>query len=238
MRLPKSAKPGPVERARVLIVTDRAIGPVVALALNHGVFSTRIVADLTEAEGLRKSWAPQLVIVDLDMRDSPLFLIGGRVRARRLPTIALTSRGDFKAKMDAFERGVDDIVAVPFVPEELVARVLAVMRRAYGEGVRFVPVISAGGLKIDLLNQEVTASGRKVPLTGIEQALLYLLASHPGETVARQTILDAVWGRDYAAESNVVDRHVRNLRGKLHDHWRTPRYIATVSGKGYRFVAE
>ena len=74
-------------------------------------------------------------------------------------------------------------------------------------------------------------------LTGLEQSLLYLLAANAGRVVTRDEILDALWGVDYVADSNVVDRHIRNLRAKLQNDWRKPRFIATVPGRGYRFVA-
>jgi DNA-binding response OmpR family regulator len=73
-------------------------------------------------------------------------------------------------------------------------------------------------------------------LSGIEQSLLYLLASRPGRVVMREQILDAIWRTDFVAESNVVDRHVRSLRIKLQDDYRHPRFIATDPGQGYRFV--
>jgi DNA-binding response OmpR family regulator len=73
-------------------------------------------------------------------------------------------------------------------------------------------------------------------LTSLEQSLLYLLAANAGQLVTREQILDNLWGVDYAPGSNVVDRHVRNLRTKLQDDWRRPRFIATVLGRGYRFV--
>ena len=75
-----------------------------------------------------------------------------------------------------------------------------------------------------------------VHLSGIEQSLLYLLASRAGRVVAREDILDGIWGKDFVAESNIVDRHVRSLRVKLQDDYRHPRFIATVPGQGYRFV--
>jgi DNA-binding response OmpR family regulator len=111
------------------------------------------------------------------------------------------------------------------------------MRRSYGDSVPLVPVVSAGELHIDMLNQRVRIGDRRVALTAVEQAILYLLASHAGETLDRETILDVVWGSDYLAESNVVDRHIRNLRLKLGENWRRPRYIATVAKRGYRFVS-
>ena len=86
------------------------------------------------------------------------------------------------------------------------------------------------------MNQQVKVGKHRPVLTSIEQALLYLLASNPGQTLGRDEILDALWGADYVAGSNVVDRHVRNLRLKLKDDWQKPRFIGTVAGKGYRFL--
>ena len=154
----------------------------------------------------------------------------------RLPVIALTRRGDLKAKLMAFERGVDDILTVPFSPEEFVARVLAIMRRAYQDAIVFTPVLRLGDLEIDILNRRVRAAETELHLTSLEQSLLYLLAANAGRVLTRDEILDYLWGADYVAESNVVDRHIRNLRIKLQNHSRRTRYIATVPGRGYRFV--
>ena len=154
----------------------------------------------------------------------------------RLPIIALTRRGDLKAKLAAFERGVDDILTVPFSPEEFVARVLAIMRRTYRDAVVFTPVLRLGDLEIDILNRRVRAGDTELHLTSLEQSLLYLLAANAGRLLTRDEILDHLWGADYVAESNVVDRHIRNLRVKLQNHSKRPRYIATVPGRGYRFV--
>ena len=151
--------------------------------------------------------------------------------------IALTRRGDLRTKLAAFDRGADDILTVPFSPEELVARTLALMRRSYRDAaVAFAPVLRLGELEIDILNRVVRAGGHALHLTSLEQSLLYLLAANAGRLLTRDEILDHLWGVDYAAESNVVDRHVRNLRAKLQNDWHKPRYIATVPGKGYRFV--
>jgi len=163
-------------------------------------------------------------------------LVGTTPGAARIPTVALTRRGDLKTTLAAFDRGVDDILSVPFSPEELVARVLALMRRSYGAEVAFTPTIRLGELEIDILNRHVRAGGSELHLTGLEQHLLYLLAANAGRVLSRDEILDALWGVDFMADSNVVDRHIRNLRIKLQDGWQQPRYIATVPGRGYRFV--
>jgi DNA-binding response OmpR family regulator len=97
------------------------------------------------------------------------------------------------------------------------------------------PVIRAGELEIDLLHRQVRVDQRDLHLTPLEVSLLYLLAANAGQALTRDEILNQIWGTDFVAESNVVDHHVRNLRAKLRDDWRQPRYIATVPGKGYRF---
>jgi two-component system alkaline phosphatase synthesis response regulator PhoP len=91
-------------------------------------------------------------------------------------------------------------------------------------------------MQIDILNREVRTGSSVIHLTGLEQALLYLLASRGGRVVTRDQILDVLWGTDFVAESNIVDRHVRSLRSKLQNDFRKPRFIETVPGKGYRFV--
>src|SRR3954470_12478461 len=108
--------------------------------------------------------------------------------------------------------------------------------RSHEETVMFSPVIRFGELEVDILHRRVRVDGQDVHLTPLELSLLYLLAANAGTILTRDDILDHLWGHDYAADSNVVDRHVRQLRAKLDDDWRRPRYIATVPGKGYRFV--
>ena len=131
---------------------------------------------------------------------------------------------------------MDDILTVPFSPEEFVARVLAIMRRTYREAAVFTPVLRLGDLEIDILNRRVRAGDTELHLTSLEQSLLYLLAANAGRLLTRDEILNYLWGADYVAESNVVDRHIRNLRVKLQNHSRRRKYIATVPGHGYRFL--
>jgi DNA-binding response OmpR family regulator len=224
--------------ARALLVIEQPVlVEVVKLALHHGHYTTRTAKTVEEATAALTGWRPHLAIVDMDTAGSAIL---DRPRpaqeAGHLPVIALTRRGDLKAKLAAFERGVDDILTVPFSPEEFVARTLALMRRSYSEAVEFTPVLRLGDLEIDILNRRVRAGGTELHLTPLEQSLLYLLAANAGRLLTRDEILDYLWGADYVAESNVVDRHIRNLRTKLQGRSRRPQYIATVPGRGYRFV--
>ena len=225
--------------ARVLVVTDQdVLARVIRLTLNHGVFAVRIAADAAAALAALQQWRPHLVVLEMEPDPAPLLgqIGSGASGATRLPVLALTRRGDLKTKLAAFEQGVDDILVVPFSPEEFLARALAILRRIYREAVPLAPTITVGELEIDILNRRVRAGTSELHLTPLEQSLLYLLAANADRVLTREEILDSLWGTDFVAESNVVDRHVRALRAKLQNDWRRPRFVATVPGRGYRFL--
>ena len=221
------------------MVLDRPVLiELIRLTLNQGVYTTRAVMTATDAANALNEWQPHLTMLDMDLDGAQIMaLLGAKpVGGMRLPVLGLTRRGDLNTKLAAFEAGVDDILTVPFAPEELLARVIALVRRAYSDAVTFTPVIKLGELEIDILKRTVRAGTSELHLTSLEQSLLYLLAANAGRVVTREEILDTLWGVDYVAESNVVDRQIRNLRARLQDDWRQPRFIATVPGRGYRFV--
>ncbi len=229
----------PPKTARVLLVVDQPLlARVIQLALAHGPYLAQVATTVVAADAALGTWRPHLAIIDMDLVDGALLeRIGTRESpTERMPVIGLTRRGDLATTLAAFEQGVDDILTVPFSPEEFVARTLALMRRSYRAEFPFKPVLQLGELEIDIFNRSVRAGGHELHLTALDQSLLYLLAANAGRVMTRDEILDHLWGVDFVAESNVVDRHVRNLRAKLQNNWRRPRYIATVPGHGYRFV--
>ncbi|MGH7860743.1 MAG: response regulator transcription factor [Candidatus Dormibacteraceae bacterium] len=225
---------------RVLVLTEqRWLAEMVKLTLNHGVYVVHDAKDLGAATAMMDDWQPQIAVVDMDSGgDQPVRRIresypGSAVRIR---VLAVTRRGDLKTKLAAFDQGADDIMTVPLSPEELLARVLVITRRSFGGNVPLNPVLKLGELEIDILNRHVRVGSSELHLTGLEQSLLYFLAANAGQVVTRDEILDALWGVDFTADSNVVDRHVHDLRVKLQNGWKTPRFIATVPGEGYRFL--
>jgi DNA-binding response OmpR family regulator len=230
-----------VEARRALVLHDRQlVVDLITMTLNHGLFVVRAAHNLAEAERLLAEWHPHMTVIDMDHDDSTALLqvIGASNNMDRSspPVLGLTRRGDLQTKLRAFELGVDDIMAMPFSPEELLARSIVVTRRASGIDRPIVPTVRLGEIEIDIVNRQVRAGTSIVHLTGIEQSLLYLLASRNGQVVTRDEILDAIWGTDFVSESNIVDRHVRSLRIKLQNDYRHPRFIATVPGRGYRFI--
>ena len=229
------------EGRRALVLHDRQIVvDLIELTLNHGLFVVRAASNLTEAEAILAEWPPHIAVIDMDHDDSSdlLLKLGASHTLKRsdTPILGLTRRGDLRTKLRAFDLGVDDILAMPFSPEELLARSIVISRRSSGIQGPIVPTIKLGEMEIDIVNRQVRAGGSVVHLSGIEQSLLYLLASRNGQVVSREDILDAVWGTDFVAESNLVDRHIRSLRVKLQNDYRNPRFIATVPGLGYKFI--
>ena len=231
----------PPEARRALVLHDRQlVVDLIELTLNHGLFVVRAARSLDEADLILSEWRPDMTVVDMDHEDSTDLLrhlgASNTLRQSVIPVLGLTRRGDLKSKLHAFDLGVDDILTMPFSPEELLARSIVITRRSTGKDRPIVPTIKLGEMEIDILNRQVRAGQSVIHLSGIEQSLLYLLASRAGRVVSREEILDAVWGTDFIAESNIVDRHIRSLRSKLQNDYRHPRFIATVPGEGYRFI--
>ena len=213
---------------------------LIKLTLTHGVFVVRSAGSLAEAEAMLATWTPHVAVVDMNHDDSTALL--GRLGASNTrtrsetPVLGLTLRGDLQTKLKAFDLGVDDILTVPFSPEELLARCIVIARRTTGTVRPIVPTIKFGEIEIDIVNHVVHAGQSVIHLSVVEQNLLYLLAGRGGRVVTREEILDTIWGADFVAEANIVDRHVRRLRVKLQNGDRHRRFIAAVPGVGYRFV--
>jgi DNA-binding response OmpR family regulator len=169
------------EARRALVLHDRPlVVDLITLTLNHGVFTVRAARTMAEADAILTEWPPHMAVVDMDHDDSSALL--GRLGASNsltrsvTPVLGLTRRGDLKTKLRAFDLGVDDILAMPFSPEELLARSIVLTRRASGTDRPIIPTIRLGEIEVDILNRVVHAGSSIIHLSGIEQSLLYLLA--------------------------------------------------------------
>jgi DNA-binding response OmpR family regulator len=217
---------------------NETLGNLVSLTLQHGQYETQRSTNAEECQAILRDWDPHIAFIDLDRYEPFIEIVGRGLTHGHTPIMAFTRRRDTALKLRAYERGADDIVEVPFTLDEIVASPFALLRRAHGMTVTIVPKIKLDGLEVDLIEQRVRVGGRELQLTPIQQTLLYLLAANAGKALSREDLLTTIWGGEFEIESNVVDRHIRELRVKLGDDWRTPKFIETVPGAGYRFKAQ
>jgi DNA-binding response OmpR family regulator len=201
-------------------------------------FGYDIYSAVDADDGLKKvrTVMPDLIILDVMLPGMSGFDVCKRIReSSGVPIIMLTARGDVMDKVVGLELGADDYLPKPFEPRELVARIQAVLRRAQGSGSdrcrRF------GRLTVDSRRRQVRLDDREVDLTTSEFAALDLLVRHSGKVLDRDEIMQALRGIDSECFNRVVDITMSRLRQKLGDDPRHPRFIKTVWGTGYTFVA-
>ncbi len=228
---------------RILVIEDSAsVARGLEYGLNKEDFTVRCARDGASGLELFRTWSPRLLILDIRLPDMSGFDVCRAIRAegRREPILMLTARDEEMDKVLGLELGADDYVVKPYQLRELVSRVRALLRRAYGElaAAAGTERISFGDLVIDPDLMAVERNGRRVNLTPTEFRLLRYLAERPERLLSRGQIIEAVWG--YAADigyDRTVDVHVRRLREKIEDDPASPRWIQTVRGFGYRFAS-
>ena len=154
-----------------------------------------------------------------------------------VPIIMLTAKGEIEDRIIGLELGADDYLIKPFSPRELVARVRALFRRAHQADEPAVEVLDFGDLVIDISGHKILVEGKEVDLTASEFKLLTTLARHPGRVYNRMELVEKVLGYDFEGYERTIDSHVKNLRAKLGDDPKKPKWLYTVHGVGYRFEA-
>ncbi|MCJ7556489.1 MAG: response regulator transcription factor [Gammaproteobacteria bacterium] len=190
-------------------------------------------------EGLNKfaRSEPDLLLLDVMLPGKDGFEVCREVRkTSRVPIIMLTARGDVFDRISGLEIGADDYVAKPFEPRELVARIQTILRRVDLPGTD-QQLLRFEGMEIDKAGRNVRVDGVPVELTSMEFELLVILAQRAGKKISRDEILNQLRGIDAAILTRAVDIMVSRLRQKLGDSVKPPRFIQTVWGMGYSFVA-
>jgi DNA-binding response OmpR family regulator len=224
---------------RILIVDDEEmIVQTVKAYLDREGFKTYTAADGEEALRAFQEKGPDLIILDLMLPKMDGIEVTRRIRSQSsVPIIMLTAKAGETDRVVGLELGADDYVPKPFSPRELVARVRAVLRRLEG-GPSAPERVAVGSLEIDLKTREVKVGGSSVELTPTEFDLLAFLARHPGQVFTRLQLLREVQGYTYDSFARTVDTHVKNLRRKIEEDPKEPRFLLTVHGVGYRFARE
>lgn len=230
-----------MQKKVILIVEDE---PAVARGLQYGLskegFHVRWAATGQEALHWVEKDSPHLILLDIRLPDINGFDLCRRLRAegKRQPILMLTARDEEIDKILGLELGADDYVVKPFSLREVISRIRALLRRAYGElaAVKANEKISFGDIVIDGERLQVTRQGQVVDLTPTEFRLLRYLVNHPNHAMSRSDLIQTVWGYDSDIyNERTVDVHIRHLRQKLEPDPTNPRWLTTVRGIGYMF---
>lgn len=180
---------------------------------------------------------PDIMIVDLGLPDMDGKEVVLQVREwSQVPIIVLTARDQEQEKIEALDAGADDYVTKPFGMGELMARMRVCLRRM--AQVEDEPVLTCGGLAVDLLQRTVTVDGREVKLTPTEYEIIKVMAQHAGRVLTHKQLLKAVWGNDYNNDTHYIRVYIGQLRRKIEADSAQPRYIITESGIGYRLMGK
>ena len=228
-------------RNRILVVED---DPAVAQSLKAGLerdgYAVTWKASGSDAVAYARDRQPDLILLDIRLPNLSGFDVCRELRrlGQRQPIIMLTVRGEETDKVLGLEVGADDYVTKPYNLRELLARIRAQLRRAYGDlAAAEADLLYAGDLVIDRGRAQVQRGSRLLNLTPTELRLLVYLAQNPGQALSRTQILDAVWGYGADVESErIVNVHIRRLREKVELDPSRPTLILTVPGIGYRLA--
>jgi two-component system response regulator MtrA len=226
---------------RILIIED---DPAVARSLHAGLerdgYAVSCKATGSEGIAFARDHQPHLILLDVRLPDLSGFDVCRELRqlGLRQPVVMLTVCGEEADKVLGLEMGADDYVTKPFSLRELLARIRAQLRRAYGDlAAADADMLYAADLVIDRGRGQVRRGQQVLGLTPTEFRLLVYLAQNPGQALSRAQILDAVWGYDADVESErAVNVHIRRLREKVEVDPSRPTLILTVPGIGYRLA--
>lgn len=222
---------------KILVVDDNEkIVEVLAAYLETEGYEVFTAGDGETALELAEKHRPDLALLDVMLPGVDGIELTRRFqRSWNTPVILVTARTDEIDRLIGLEVGADDYVSKPFSPREVVARVKAVLRRLDRSAVPgSTDVLEVGDLRIDLGGRTVSHDGTAVDLTRTEFDILATLAAHPGRVYSRLQLLELVSGDAFEGYERTIDAHVKNIRRKLGDDPKAPRYIHTVFGVGYK----
>lgn len=222
---------------RILVVEDEpTITEFLRVGLGYEDYDVEIAQDGSTGLRLAEQGGFDLIILDIMLPDMSGFKVCQRLRAwgDQTPIIMLTALMDVSDRITGLDAGADDYITKPFSFEELLARIRVQLRRRGKLSGR--SELQVGDLVLNTETHEVTKRNELLHLTPTEFEMLKLFMSHPRRVFSKETLLNRIWGYDYAGDTNIVEVHVSHLRDKIED--RPPKLIKTVYGVGYSFYPE
>jgi DNA-binding response OmpR family regulator len=221
---------------------DTYITELINMYLRSKGFQVISAESGTDVLKLVRSHTVHLIVLDIMMPDKDGWTVCKQIRETSdLPILMLTAKGESEDKMKGFDTGADDYMVKPFDPNELIARIISLLRRTYSSlrQLKLPSSIRIDTLIIETASRSVYLDNDLVELTPKEYKLLLSFVQHPNQVLERQQLLDLVWGDDYFGEDRVVDVTIKRLRHKLcSEKGQTSWSIETVRGAGYKLRME
>lgn len=227
-----------LKKKRILLVDDEPelLAMVRSILEEEGYENIETAKNVGEAVGKAEAFSPELAVLDVMLPDGDGF--GLMEKLRRMddyPILFLTARGEDEDKFTGFGLGADDYIVKPFLPQELLFRIAAILRRTYKEEDTLVRLKCC---KIDFSRAEVERGGERIPLTAKEYELLSALYRNAGRIVTIDALCEAAWGDNPYGYENSLMAHIRRIREKIEENPSKPASLVTVKGLGYKLIVE
>ena len=226
-------------KMRILVVDDeqKVLNVIEAYLIKEG-FEVLTSMDGEDALNKFKNELIHLIILDLMLPKLSGEEVCNKIRAvSPVPIIMLTAKIEEDNKIDGLAIGADDYITKPFSNRELVSRVKAIIRRTYRDNTPLAEllVINNGDLEINMDKMIIKKQGKLIILTANEFKILIALLTNPGQIFSREQLMNKAFGIDYEGFDRTIDTHIKNIRQKIEDDAKNPKYIISVYGMGYKF---
>jgi DNA-binding response OmpR family regulator len=227
------------KKIKILVVDDeqKILNVIEAYLIKEG-YQVLTALDGEEALDIFKNQQIHLIILDLMLPKISGEQVCNKIRATSsVPIIMLTAKTEEDNKIEGLAIGADDYITKPFSNRELVGRVKSLIRRTYRDNKAFAEllILNDGDLEINTEKMIIKKQGETITLTSNEFKILLALLTNPGQIFSREQLVSKAFGIDYDGFDRTIDTHIKNIRQKIEDDHKNPRYILSVYGMGYKF---
>lgn len=223
---------------KLLLVDDEQelLDMIISILKEEGFCNIRTAGNVKDALSMAAAMKPDLAVLDVMLPDGNGFQLLEQLRqGGEYPVLFLTARGEDEDKFKGFGLGADDYVVKPFLPKELIFRIMAILRRSYREE---KPLVRLHDSEIDFSRAEVIKKGVHIPLTAKEHNILVVLYRNAGRIVTIDALCEAAWGDNPFGYENSLMAHIRRIREKIEAEPSRPVSLITVKGLGYKLITE
>ena len=224
---------------KILVIEDEPdINRLLAKILNNADYHVTSAYSGTEAKLLLEKESPDLILLDLmlpGISGEELLNMLRKEKYSNIPAIVISAKNSLDNKVSLLKGGADDYITKPFEPEEVLARVQALLRRSGRDALADVILVHKK-MKLNPSSRKVTVDNTELPLTAHEFDILLLLMQNPQKVYSRENLYELVWHGGYYGENNTVNVHVSNIRKKIKEILPEEEYIQTVYGIGFKLA--